>query len=146
MSARYDHIRACAQLPPALAEGVRFRCTDCGACCSGAPGKVRVSDEEIRKISAFRNQSEADFRRTEIREVDGENLLRENANGDCVFFVQNRCLIHPVKPRQCRAYPFWFRNVRSEAAWQKTCEECPGIGEGDLYHPEQIVAIVQEEL
>lgn len=146
MSSDFQKQRTEALLPNVMAEGVCFSCTECGACCSGAPGKVRVSAEEIRHISEFRKQSEAAFRASELREVDGETLLRERANGDCVFFENNRCLIHPVKPRQCRTYPFWFGNVRSDAAWQKTCRACPGIGEGEWFSPEQIVATVQEEL
>lgn len=141
-----QHQRARAQLPAAMREGVLFRCTECGACCSGAPGKVRVSPEEIRTISEFRKIPESTFRTSEIREVHGELLLRERANGDCIFFENNRCMIHPVKPRQCRTYPFWFRNVRSDAAWAKTCRECPGIGEGEWFSPERIVETVQAEL
>ncbi|MDF3127727.1 YkgJ family cysteine cluster protein [Kiritimatiellaeota bacterium B1221] len=138
--------RAHSQLPSCLADGVRFSCTDCGLCCSGAPGKVRVSEEEIREISEYRNQSETDFRSSETRVVKGEVLLKEKENGDCVFFVNNRCQIHEVKPRQCRTYPFWFQNVRNDRAWQKTCKECPGIGQGKWYSPEEIVEVVMDEL
>jgi uncharacterized protein len=146
MSNGFLNQRASAQLPTSMAGGIRFRCTECGDCCSGAPGKVRVSAEEIQRISEFRKVSEVRLRASEICEIDGETLLRERPNGDCVFFENNRCLIHPVKPRQCRTYPFWFRNVRSEAAWQKTCGECPGIGEGEWFSPEEIVATIEGEL
>lgn len=133
-------------LPPSLEKGVHFRCTDCGACCTGAPGRVRISEEELQAISDFRNQTLQDLCAAVTRTVNGERLLKEKVNGDCVFFEQGRCSIHPVKPTQCRLYPFWFRNVRSEAAWARTCAECPGIGEGDWVSPEEIERQVLEDL
>lgn len=146
MKERMDKVLHSALYPSPISQGVKFQCTDCGFCCSGAPGKVRVSETEIAKISKFRNMSGKEFRASETRMIQGEVLLREKPNGDCTFFVNNRCQIHPVKPRQCRTYPFWFSNVRSEAAWAKTCKECPGIGEGEYFSADQIIGIVQEEL
>jgi len=134
-------------LPDGLRDGVRFRCTECGACCTGAPGRVRVSEAELAVLAAFRNQPLAALKATCARRMEGEWLLVENpGNGDCVFFKDNRCAVHPVKPTQCRLYPFWFRNVRSDAAWARTCAECPGIGQGDWIAPEEIIRRVREDL
>lgn len=133
-------------LPESLRNGVRFQCTDCGACCTGAPGRVRVSEEELVAISEFRNEPLEELRGTKTREVEGQTLLWEQENGDCVFFLEGRCSIHPVKPTQCRLYPFWFQKVRNEAAWAKTCAECPGIGQGPLVSPEQIQEAVWEDI
>lgn len=134
-------------LPKPLQKGVRFSCTQCGACCTGAPGRVRVSRAEAETIAAFLGLELEEWRSRFVRtDEDGSWLLRENAKGDCVFFAENRCTIHEVKPGQCRRYPFWFRNVRNEDAWRKTVEECPGIGEGPLVEPEEILRIVQEDL
>ena len=33
--------------------GLRFSCTQCGKCCSGAPGYVWVTKDEIEQIAAF---------------------------------------------------------------------------------------------
>jgi Fe-S-cluster containining protein len=63
-----------------------------------------------------------------------------------VFFRKGRCAIHPVKPTQCRLYPFWFKNVRSREAWEKTVAECPGIGQGPLVTPVDILRQVSEDL
>ncbi|MGA0332966.1 MAG: YkgJ family cysteine cluster protein [Kiritimatiellia bacterium] len=146
MSENLNHFDAASLFPAPLAEGVHFRCTDCGFCCSGAPGKVRISEEEQESITGFLGEDMESFLRKWTRDQDGERLLKEKTNGDCVFFEHNRCRIHPVKPRQCRTYPFWFRNVRSEEAWAKTCRECPGIGEGEFFPPGRILEIVQEEI
>jgi Fe-S-cluster containining protein len=107
---------------------------------------VRVSEEEIRAISEYRKLPEEDFRASDVREEAGELLLRERENGDCVLFENGRCSVHPVKPKQCRLYPFWFRNVRSGEAWARTCRECPGIGEGEWVSPEEILRQVHEDL
>jgi Fe-S-cluster containining protein len=133
-------------LPVVLRNGVRFRCTDCGACCTGAPGRVRVSESEIQALAAAKEQDVEDFRKTWLRKEAGEWLVREQPNGDCVLFEDGRCSVHEVKPTQCRLYPFWFRNVRSESAWERTCHDCPGIGEGDWISPEEILQQVQEDL
>lgn len=81
-----------------------------------------------------------------LRDDEGLLLLREQENGDCVFYEEGRCRIHPVKPEQCRLYPFWFANVRGAAAWERTCRECPGIGEGPVVSPAAILAQVQRDL
>ena len=36
---------------PWYSEGLRFECTQCGACCSGEPGYVWVNDEEIAAMA-----------------------------------------------------------------------------------------------
>jgi len=133
-------------LPPALRDGVRFACTQCGACCSGAPGKVRVTPGEIEQIAGFRGIPTTKVLTSAVRIVDGEWLLKERSNGDCIFLSEQGCSIHPVKPKQCRLYPFWFKNVRSDTAWAKTCRECPGIGTGEWVSPRKVMERVREDL
>jgi Fe-S-cluster containining protein len=131
---------------PDYLQSVRFECTNCGACCTGAPGRVRVSEAEIRQIEEALGEKVSDQMPSWVFRAGTEWRLRERENGDCVFFRDNRCSIHAVKPGQCRRYPFWFSNVRSEAAWQKTCGECPGIGEGPVWDGAEILKRVQEDL
>lgn len=131
---------------PEYLKGVRFECTNCGACCTGAPGRVRVSEAEIERIAEVTGETVTDQMPSWLFRTGEEWRLRERENGDCVFFAGNRCSIHAVKPGQCRRYPFWFGNVRSEAAWAKTCAECPGIGEGPEIEPEAIFRSVGEDL
>ena len=131
---------------PHLPHGVRFECTRCGACCTGAPGIVRISEPEQQAMAKSLEITHESFSGRYLREVDGETSLRESANGDCVFLRDNQCQVHAVRPQQCRTYPFWFKNLRSEANWKRTCAECPGIGEGRLYGREEILARVAGEL
>ena len=41
--------------------------------------------------------------------------LVEFPNGDCVFFhgESRTCQVYPVRPRQCRTWPFWNSDLSS---------------------------------
>ncbi|HMF11408.1 MAG TPA: YkgJ family cysteine cluster protein [Gemmataceae bacterium] len=119
--------------------GLRFECTRCGNCCTGAPGYVWVNAEEITAIAAHRGESEDETTQLYTRAVGSRRSLREKANGDCVFFDRSKgCTIYPVRPRQCRTWPFWESNVVTREAWEHTCEGCPGSGKGELISAEEI--------
>jgi Fe-S-cluster containining protein len=120
-------------------DGLRFRCTRCGACCTGPPGFVWVNEEEVAAIADFRGETVAEIEARFLREVGSKRSLRERANGDCVFYEkQAGCTIYPVRPRQCRTWPFWESNVRTPEDWQRTCRVCPGSGQGELISAEEI--------
>lgn len=124
---------------PWYADGLRFTCTRCGACCTGAPGFVWVNAEEIQAIADRLGISETEF--IESHTVTGPRgrSLREKSNGDCIFWDrQAGCTIYAVRPRQCRTWPFWESNVKSPAAWARTMTVCPGAGTGELIPAEEI--------
>lgn len=129
---------------PWYSDGLRFRCTRCGKCCSGEPGFVWVNDDEIAAIAAFRGEPVDEVRGLYTRLARHKRTLRDNGDGDCVFFDrQEGCTIYDVRPRQCRTWPFWHSNVVSPEAWQHTCAVCPGSGQGDLISAEEILARVK---
>lgn len=124
---------------PWYRDGLRFQCTRCGNCCTGAPGVVWVNDEEIQDIAAHRGEPFAEAFALYTRPFGRNRSLREKENGDCVFYDRTQgCTIYPVRPRQCRTWPFWDSLVATEAAWQGTCEHCPGAGQGELIPVEEI--------
>jgi Fe-S-cluster containining protein len=126
---------------PWYKDGLHFHCTRCGNCCTGPPGYVWVNDAEIAAIAAFRHESVAETTALYTRPAGAERSLREKPNGDCVFYDrQAGCTIYPVRPRQCRTWPFWDSNVATPDDWQRTCETCPGSGQGDLISVEEITA------
>jgi len=47
-------------------------------------------------------------------------------------------VIYPVRPTQCRTWPFWAGNLRSPADWNEAARRCPGINHGRVYDIEQI--------
>jgi Fe-S-cluster containining protein len=124
---------------PWYQDGLRFRCTRCGNCCTGAPGYVWVTADELAAIAEYRNEPVQHVIGLYTRVVERGRSLREKINGDCVFYDRKEgCTIYPVRPRQCRTWPFWESNVRTPEAWTQTCEVCPGSGHGALISAEEI--------
>ena len=133
-----------AEPDPWYKDGLRFTCTRCGHCCTGAPGFVWVTDEEIEKIAAFRGEPLREFTELYTRKARGKVSLREKANDDCVFWDKDRgCTVYPVRPAQCRTWPFWGSNVETPEAWERTTKICPGSGRGELIPVEEIVKRVR---
>jgi Fe-S-cluster containining protein len=129
---------------PWYQDGLRFRCTRCGHCCTGAPGYVWVNEEEIEAIADFRGEPSGQVEALYTRAVGRRRSLREKANGDCIFYDRAEgCTIYAARPGQCRTWPFWESNVVTEEAWQRTCEICPGSGQGDLIPVEEITRRLQ---
>ncbi len=116
--------------------GLRFTCTECGDCCTGAPGFVWVNKQEIAALAAVTGVSDVEeFERLYVRQVGIRRSLKERDNYDCVLLdpQTRKCLAYSARPRQCRTWPFWDSNVGSPESWQRTCEICPGSGQGKLY-------------
>lgn len=120
-------------------EGLDFTCRQCGACCTGAPGTVYVTADEIRAIATFLGLHPETFIERWLFPFKDSFSIREEPNGDCPFF-KDRCTIYPVRPFQCRTFPFWFANLRSQRCWTQTAAHCPGIGTGRHYSKEEILA------
>jgi hypothetical protein len=124
-------------------DGLRFGCTQCGQCCTGAHGIIRVEEDEVRALAASLGLTVAVFTRRFLYRIRGGYSIRERRNGNCMFLRDGRCTVYALRPVQCRTYPFWFENVRSERAWARTATECPGIGEGRRYGKEEVLGIVR---
>ena len=121
-------------------DGLRFECTQCGACCSGEPGYVWVNAEEVDRLAKEMQLEVAEFREKYVRRVGSRMSLVEYPNGDCIFLdpTSRGCTVYEARPIQCRTWPFWSSNVKSRRDWEQTCEACPGAGQGKLYSLEQI--------
>ena len=117
------------------ADGLSFACARCGNCCSGDPGYVWVSIEECPKIAAHLGLGLPEFTKRHLRRVGSRLALLERDGGDCEFLLREEpgltgCAIHPVRPVQCRTWPFWASNLRSRKAWSSATRGCPGIDLG----------------
>lgn len=124
---------------PWYADGLKFTCTQCGHCCTGDPGFVWVTDDEIAKLAKHRGEPLREFVAMHTRASRGKRTLREKLNGDCVFYEAGRgCTVYAVRPAQCRTWPFWESNLESPEAWDRTERDCPGSGTGELIPVEEI--------
>ncbi len=141
--------RPAATALPWYGDGLRFQCTQCGNCCSGAPGYVWVTPAETQPIAEFLGLTVAEFLDRHTRRTgSGRRSLLEKRDGDCEFLVRSGgrtlCSIHPVRPVQCRTWPFWKSNLRSPETWAATGQHCPGIDKGPLHNAESIEAALRE--
>ena len=126
--------------------GLRFECTGCGGCCTGEPGYVWVSRQEIRRIARFLERDDEWLPDDMLRRVGFKYSLTERPNGDCVFLLSGEdgrrgCSIYPVRPLQCRTWPFWSINLKRSSDWQWAAEQCPGMNNGKTYTLEEIEAL-----
>jgi uncharacterized protein len=124
---------------PWYSEGLRFTCTQCGNCCTGAPGYVWLNDAEIAALAEFRGENVTEFLALHTRLAHRGRTLRERVNGDCVFYDASvGCTVYPVRPRQCRTWPFWESATGTRERWEHTCNICPGSGQGELIPADEI--------
>jgi Fe-S-cluster containining protein len=120
-------------------DGLRFTCTQCGKCCTGAPGFVWVNQEEITQLSQAMKMRPEEFVTQYTRMVGIRRSLIEKPNYDCIFYdSQVGCTVYEARPRQCRTWPFWESNLQTPERWNETCEVCPGSGVGKLFTIEEI--------
>ncbi len=111
-------------------DGLRFECTGCGRCCTGASGYVWVSERDVSRLAARFGVCLDDFGRKYLRRFgDRYALLESGRDGACVFLTSDRCGVYEDRPDQCRSFPFWEQNLASPAAWTRAAEECEGIRE-----------------
>ena len=127
-------------------QGIRFECQQCGACCTGDPGIVYVDTNEVTRIAEYLSDEIPSFAAEKyLFPLKAGHGIKEHSDGRC-FFYNSGCTIYPVRPNQCKTYPFWFENLRSKKKWKHVSKECPGIGCGPLHNKEKILEIVQSTM
>ncbi len=128
-------------------EGLRFTCTQCGNCCTGGPGFVWISEEEVAGLARKLGLSTDETIDRYCRMIGTRMSLREelNAQGtyDCVFLKSTSdgkriCSVYEARPAQCREWPFWEGNMTSREDWDRAGVKCPGINQGEMHSMEEI--------
>jgi uncharacterized protein len=115
-----------------MAQGMRFECQPgCTACCR-QPGFVYLTEHDLLRAAAFLGMTAEAFERKYVYRTRRLLRLRTPREGRCHFLREGGCSIHPVKPAQCRIFPFWPELVENRREWQRTAAYCPGIGKGPL--------------
>ncbi|BBG65711.1 hypothetical protein NNO_1008 [Hydrogenimonas sp.] len=106
-------------------------CKECaGNCCTGESGYIWVSVQKIPEMAAYLGIGTEEFMQNYLEKSGYRFTLKERevveGEYDCIFFdrAERRCTIYPVRPLQCRTFPFWdyFKDHEEELR-----NECPGI-------------------
>jgi Fe-S-cluster containining protein len=119
-------------------DGLNFSCHQCGNCCTGPPGYVWLTDEEVLKMAAFLEITELEFRGNYAHKDLGRWTLNEVASDygyDCVFLRRDEqgkalCSVYGARPVQCRTWPFWPENLKNRRAWRRAARHCAGMTAG----------------
>ncbi len=112
--------------------GFQFACQPgCTNCCQQR-GFVYLTEDDVKRAAAFLRLSAAEFERQYLFRTRHLRRLRKPRGAQCPFLREGGCAIHPVKPQQCRAFPFWPEFVASASARREAAGYCPGIGAGPL--------------
>lgn len=133
-------------------DGLRFECTCCGRCCSGAPGVVRFNEDEARAMAgALGLDLKAFLDRYTRMTSEGASLNeRETEHGmDCVFLDRQTvpgkaiCSVYEARPVQCRTFPWWPEHLASPREWQRLGRRCEGVGRG-AFVPVEAIRVQRE--
>ena len=130
--------------PDKKLNSVKFECiAGCSECCKLSGGFVFLSEDEAQKIAEYLKTDEENFLKFFTRIIDDQLALVDGDEDNCVFLEDDLCMIYDVRPLQCRTYPFWSSNMKTKERWALTKEECPGIGKGRSYSPQDIADILK---
>lgn len=88
-----------------MAEITISPCRQCGECCNRY---IRITPEEARAISKALNKPIEEFAHPIFA---GTVYELEHREGKCIFLNDNRCLIHNIKPFQCKTYPIIYNEL-----------------------------------
>ncbi len=136
---------------PWYVAGLHFECMQCGRCCAGpTEGYIWVARSEIELIANHLKMTTGEVRRNFLRRVGLRMSIVENhITKDCIFLKVDgnlrKCMIYPVRPTQCRSWPFWSNNLENSDAWSRAAKKCPGVNRGRLYSFEEIEKIKEEK-
>ena len=97
-------------------------------CCRGRSGNVWVNAREMDAICRFSGVNIIDGLETCFVKRHNRFSIREKmVDGEwhCLFLDSRlKCSIYPVRPLQCRQFPFWPR-FKTDPRGLK--QECPGL-------------------
>jgi Fe-S-cluster containining protein len=125
---------------PWYKDGLHFKCTECGQCCTGSPGYVWVSSSEAEAIAEFLQISIDEFIQKYTRRIGNRISLKEHSRTyDCTFLKGKKCQIYGVRPKQCRTFPWWPENLKTPNHWKETAARCEGID-----HPDAPLVVLDE--
>ena len=124
------------------AEGLKFTCTKCSACCRHESGFVFLGKKDAASLAKEQKMTYTQFVKTFCRWIPSENSterlsLKEKANYDCIFW-DSGCKVYNSRPLQCRVFPFWPNIMAERTIWIRTGMDCPGMNQGQTFTKDEI--------
>ena len=111
---------------------LRFACQPgCTKCCD-VRGFVYLTELDLQRMAVHVGLTAKAFENKYVVRFKRLLRLRKPPASQCHFLREGGCAVHPVKPVQCRLYPFWPELVENRTNWEAERAACPGIGEGEL--------------
>ena len=67
--------------------------------------------------------------------IDGRYILKSDQYTDICIYLdeEKKCTVYEVRPAQCKSFPFWAENVRSDRSWKLTVNSCPGLDSEEAF-------------
>jgi uncharacterized protein len=122
---------------PEISERPVFSCRQCGDCCHGERG-ILVTPAAHRAMAAYLGlPPEAFAARYLVATPLGPQVA--SRDGACALQQGGLCLVHPVKPRICREWPYLKALVDHADEFEAAKGACPGLT-ADAGHEEFIKA------
>jgi Fe-S-cluster containining protein len=114
---------------------LRFACIKgCTNCCNQR-GFVYLTEADLKRAAEFVGMTARAFERRYVYRTKHLLRLRKPRGSQCPFLIETGCGIHPAKPVQCRAFPFWPELLDDREEWKEITGYCPGIGRGRPVSP-----------
>jgi hypothetical protein len=114
----------------------RFKCTRCGACCSGGPN-VSLTVFDVVRMAKFLKMHWRDFLRGYVKVIVADVLpfmaLRGDEQGRCLLLYERHdgtteCTVYPARPMRCRLYPVLVEDLGGQRVYLDP--KSPGVGRG----------------
>ena len=140
-----------ARKNPWYIAGLHFECIECGCCCSGPDeGDIWITKPEIKLLANYLGIPAEQVHQKYLKRIGlHTSIVEQPKSKDCIFQKKvdekKICSIYPVRPNQCRTWPFWSMNLLSTDSWNMAAMKCPGINRGRLYTFEEIEKIRKQK-
>ncbi|MEA3506783.1 MAG: YkgJ family cysteine cluster protein [Elusimicrobiota bacterium] len=105
---------------------IEFNCCGCGNCCR-EEGHIAVTSSEINAVSAYFSMSKKSFLKKHVEKINGRYYFNEEFDEPCKFLKDGKCLIYPVRPAQCRTFPYWGSFLRNTGRINDLLRFCEGM-------------------
>ncbi|MGD0819954.1 MAG: YkgJ family cysteine cluster protein [Desulfomonilia bacterium] len=135
----------------------KFCCVRCGRCCTQMPRGVPLYYSDVENIAHMKGCAPKDFIKCfcelKLHKIinDGETmdipvLYLKVSKKRCIFYEENSCMIHKVKPYICEAAPFVSLLFQDDNTVDFFKQKCKGFGHGTYYSRRRIRDIIKQEV